>query len=991
MTSKRIEAFAGYRNRLLDEALLWSTVAAVPGVALSLARAASVGWKPVMGLHLVILGVLCAVWLGRARLAYSIRVGTLLTMIAGTLFAGLAQFGPAAGGQSFAIVFAFTSMLFLSVRTALILVVANAVVMIVLGYAATRYWLPFAFDYQAYAHHPTTWVSLTWTLTSYGTIMAYIVWRMVEELQARRQVAERLLEENRSQVDEVRLTRQRLSATLENAPYVAVQWYDRDGRVRYWNHASELIYGWTAAEVAGRTFGELLAGKHEAGDFAAALACLDDSGRATGPREFAVRHRDGSPRIVSSTLFTIPDGEESLFVCMSVDVTARHQLEKDMRESESRFRNLFESSPDPVWIIDNYRFVECNQAAVNKLGYADREAVLHLHPAQISPERQPDGEASLEKAERMMDNALERGGNRFEWLHTRADGGTFFAEVTLSAFELQGRRCLYCVWRDITGRKQAAAQLAASEVRFRQLFAVAPVPLCYVGRDGRLIEINERFTRTFGYTLDDVPNLDAWWLRAHPDADYRRRVLQTWKAALARAARQGRDIEPMEYEVASKDGRVRTMLISGITVGDDFLATFFDLTERKEAERAILASKEAAEAASRAKSNFLSSMSHELRTPLNSIIGFAQMLDMGVPGPLAPTQKEAVGHILGGGRHLLGLINEILDLARIEAGKLDLAIETVPLKPLMAEIVAYSISAAAPRRIEIGANCQFCSACLAVRADRSRMKQVLLNLLNNAVKYNREDGLVTITCRQVNEAVRIAVTDTGPGIEPAQQARLFEPFQRLGAENSAVEGTGIGLVISKKFTEAMGGRIGFESEVGVGSRFWLDLPVADSDPVHGPAPETAATQPAEPVDDLARGRVLYIEDNPANVTLMKALFRQLPGVELGVAGSAEAGLEVARLDLPDLVLLDINLPGISGLEALRRLQADPLTAAIPAIAVSASAMPRDVEAGLAAGFHAYFTKPFDVAAVLAVIRAILSPDGRLPGAASEPPAISPER
>ncbi|MFA6310193.1 MAG: PAS domain S-box protein [Sterolibacterium sp.] len=625
----------------------------------------------------------------------------------------------------------------------------------------------------------------------------------------------------------------RLTATLEQTPNVAVQWYDRDGRVLYWNCASERIFGWTAAEATGRTLDRLFYTEEQARDYLSLLRHIEKSGEAVGPAEDIARHRDGSPRIVSSTVFTIPGDTAPIFVCMDIDVTESRQLD---------------------------------------------------------------------------------------------------------------------------------ARLAASEVRFRHLFAAAPVPLCFVNQDGEITDINARFTEVFGYTHEDVPTLNAWWQLAYPDPAYRSWVTDTWNRASAGADEKG----SIEYKVSCKDGTVHTMLISRANLGTDFLASFFDITERKSTEQAVLAAKEAAEQANRAKSEFLASMSHELRTPLNAIIGFAQMLDMGLLEPLEPSQKEAVDQILGGGRHLLGLIDEVLDLARIEAGKLDIAIAAMALDPAIEEALELSMPLAAARHITLR---HACPAGVSIRADAARVRQILLNLLSNAVKYNREGGDVSVACRTDGAIVRITVVDTGPGISEKQRRQLFQPFERLGAERTATEGTGIGLVICKRLAEAMAGRIGVDSEVGVGSRFWLELPL-DHSPSHAPAELLAPSAEANVEADI-RGRVIYVEDSEVNLTLMRHLFRRLPGVDFVTARDAESGLAMVRESRPDLLLMDINLPGMSGMEALRILRSAPGTAAIPVIAISAAASPGEVRAGLDAGFLAYLTKPFDVAALLSQVRAIL--------------------
>jgi signal transduction histidine kinase/ActR/RegA family two-component response regulator len=371
---------------------------------------------------------------------------------------------------------------------------------------------------------------------------------------------------------------------------------------------------------------------------------------------------------------------------------------------------------------------------------------------------------------------------------------------------------------------------------------------------------------------------------------------------------------------------------------------------------------EEARAANQAKSAFLSSMSHELRTPLNAILGFAQILSSNAM-PTTPEQKlEFSNHILKSGRHLLTLINEILDLAKVEAGALTLSMEAVGLAEVLAECRTMIEPLAGTRGIRV----LFPDGCLAVqlRADRTRLKQVLLNLLSNAVKYNREGGAVVLDCVEAGpRRLRLSVRDTGMGLESGQVAALFQPFNRLGQEGGTQEGTGIGLVVTRRLVELMGGEIGVTSSPGVGSVFWIELGTEGAPPAVPAAPvaPVAPLSTAAEADSGAEPRlVLYIEDNPANLKLVQEIVRFRPDLRLLSAPDGPAGLALARSRHPEVILMDLNLPGMSGFEVLAALRRDPATAAIPAIALTANAMPRDVERGLAAGFDRYLTKPIDI-------------------------------
>jgi signal transduction histidine kinase/ActR/RegA family two-component response regulator len=369
---------------------------------------------------------------------------------------------------------------------------------------------------------------------------------------------------------------------------------------------------------------------------------------------------------------------------------------------------------------------------------------------------------------------------------------------------------------------------------------------------------------------------------------------------------------------------------------------------------------EEARNANQAKSAFLSSMSHELRTPLNAILGFAQILVADNMPTTLDQKKEFAGHILKSGRHLLTLINEILDLAKVEAGALSLSMEPV----LLAEVLGECQGMVAPLAAARGIRVLFPEApTVRVQADRTRLKQVLLNLLSNAVKYNRDGGAVVVDCTQPAPLrLRLSVQDTGMGLSPEQVAGLFQPFNRLGQEGGTQEGTGIGLVVTRRLVELMGGEIGVTSSPGVGSVFWIELACADADGAVPDAPP-AARAAAAVADGEAPAQphtVLYIEDNPANLKLVQEIVRFRTDLRLVSAPDGHFGLSLARSQKPDVILMDLNLPGLSGFEVLAQLRREPETARIPAIAVSANAMRADIERALAAGFARYLTKPIDI-------------------------------
>ena len=436
-----------------------------------------------------------------------------------------------------------------------------------------------------------------------------------------------------------------------------------------------------------------------------------------------------------------------------------------------------------------------------------------------------------------------------------------------------------------------------------------------------------------------------------------------FEALAFKASRGIEDIYELTY--ICKDGSRFPAIVSITALRDDYgdiigyLLIGTDNSARNRAELALKKAMAMAEKANQAKSDFLSSMSHELRTPLGAILGFAQLIESGTPQPTV-SQKRSVDQILQSGWYLLDLINEILDLALIESGKLSLSLEPISLAEVMHECQDMIVPQAQKREITVAFSTF--DVPYFVKADRTRVKQVLINLLSNAIKYNKVGGKVEVTTCESNTAGRISirVADTGYGLSAEQLSQLFQPFNRLGQEGNAEEGTGIGLVMTKRLVELMGGVIAVESMVGEGSVFSIELNLADKiEPVSEAVKEEAVSH--MPVADGARVRtVLYVEDNPANLMLVEDLLSRRADIRLLTARDGIKGVEIARASCPDVILMDINLPGISGIAALKILADDPHTSHIPVVAVSANAMPRDIEKGLDAGFFRYLTKPIRV-------------------------------
>lgn len=525
---------------------------------------------------------------------------------------------------------------------------------------------------------------------------------------------------------------------------------------------------------------------------------------------------------------------------------------------------------------------------------------------------------------------------------------------------------------DITERKKAEALLAEKEAQLRLALDQMLDGIYMIDRDGRYIVFNDRYR-----DLLDVP--DDLIRVGGPVEDVVRFLAQRGDYGpvdpgifVEKRMEMFRSREPHEIELNSPIGTLEFR--QSPTAGGGTVVVCHDATERRRFETELARVRDQALKANRAKSEFLSSMSHELRTPPNAILGFAQLLEMSRKEPLSDKQKEYVERIMAGGRHLLELINEVLDLAKIEAGKIDLAIEDLVTRTFLDDCLSLVHSMAEKRRITLVD--RSARVLPALRADVTRARQVLLNLLSNAVKYNHEGGSVFLDC-EVSETglLRLSVTDTGPGIPKQRQGEIFQPFNRLGAEATEIEGTGIGLTITRRLMEQMEGAIGFSSEPGRGSTFWLEFPLA----ALSAAVADAAGRPprAAPSDDAAAlaavetsRTVLYVEDNPANLRLMEELVAEIPDFRMIAARTAETGVALAVEHRPDVVLMDINLPGMDGMAALQRLRELDATRHIPVIALSANAMPETIRRGIDSGFHRYLTKPVDVGELLIALREV---------------------
>ena len=701
--------------------------------------------------------------------------------------------------------------------------------------------------------------------------------------------------------------------------------------------------------------------------------------------ECRIRRHDGEVRWIWMTGQHKQDtvGQTSRMAGIIQDITERKQAEEALLKAGALQNAIFNSANFSSIATDAKGVIQIfNVGAERMLGYAAADVMNKITPADISDPQEviaraqalsieletpiaPGFEALVFKASRGIEDI-------YELTYIRKDGSRFPAVVSVTALrDAQDAIIGYLlIGTDNTARKQIEAeqQLLDQRLRDQQFYTRSLIEsnidaLMATDPSGIITDVNKQMEALTGCTRDELIGAPFKNYFTEPERA---------EAAIKRVLHE-KKLTNYELTARARDGQETVVSYNATTFYDrdqklqGVVATARDVTERKRLDQLLQESnvelgraKLVAEKANLAKSDFLSSMSHELRSPLNAILGFAQLLDLSSTQPPTHRQKANIDQILQAGWYLLELINEILDLALIESGKLSLSLEPISLPEVLHDCQAMIDPQAQKSGIQMSFP-EFDNPYF-VKADRTRIKQVIINLLSNAIKYNRAHGSVEVTCYpSTAQRIRIRVQDTGEGLSPEKLAQLFQPFNRLGQEASAEEGTGIGLVVSKRLVELMEGEIGVESIVGVGSVFWIELNLAAAVPFAIDSDD----EPLMPIPALIHQQtglrtLLYVEDNRANMQLVEQIITCRPDLRLLGAEDGTRGIALARTHQPKVILMDINLPGISGIQALKILREDPITARIPVLAISANAMPRDIEKGLKAGFFRYLTKPIKI-------------------------------
>ena len=773
---------------------------------------------------------------------------------------------------------------------------------------------------------------------------------------------------------------------------------DAQGVIQIFNVGAERMLGYLAAEVVDRITPADISDPQEVITRAKTLTAELDTPISPGFEalvfkasrgiediyELTYIRKDGSrfPAVVSITALRDADGTIIGYLLIGTDNTARKQAEEALARAGTLQTAIFNSANFSSIATDAQGVIQIfNVGAERMLGYTAAEVVDRITPAAISDPQEvieraqslsleldasisPGFEALVFKASRGIEDI-------YELTYIRKDGSRFPAMVSVTALrDVQDAIIGYLlIGTDNTARKRVEEEQALLDqsLRDQQFYTRSLIEsnidaLMTTDPRGIISDVNQQMEALTGCTRDE--------LIGAPFKDYFTDQKRA-EAGIKRVLREGK-VTNYELTVLARDGKETVVSYNATTFYDrgrnlkGVFAAARDVTDRKEFEHKLQennieleSAKAAAEKANLAKSEFLSSMSHELRTPLNGVLGFAQLMESATPAP-SPSQQRSIQQILKGGWYLLRLINEILDLAMIESGKVTVSPEPMCLAEVLHDCRVLVGPQAAIGKVELIMQ-EFTQPCY-IHADLTRVKQVVINLLSNAIKYNRPGGSVTVSCGLHGEkSVRMYVKDTGAGLSHDQLSQLFQPFNRLGQENGIEEGTGIGLVVTKQLVELMGGQIGVSSTCGVGTEFWVEFPASNGPELAAATEKALLRRLAATPDGQGKQRtLLYVEDNPANLVLVEQLIARRDDLKLLTAIDAHLGLVLARACQPDLILMDINLPGLSGFGALKILQNDPATAHIPVIALSANAVPRDIAKGIEAGFFRYLTKPIKI-------------------------------
>jgi len=685
-----------------------------------------------------------------------------------------------------------------------------------------------------------------------------------------------------------------------------------------------------------------------------------------GINDFITRQRKfvtlkGNIKTAEIAAYTTEFNEKPAIQIMISDVTERQVFIEKLKESELKYRTIFEKLNDAVLLIKDGYFVDCNESAVSIYGFTKKEELLGLHPGNLSPEKQPDGRKSLDKANEMIFKALTEGFNRFDWQHKRPDGSLFWMDVTLTSITMDGEQYVHVIGRDITDLKRMYEQLEENKNYLYSIIKRLPIPILVYSDTDEITFINNSFSEVLQFNKEDIPDTESWWILTIKDSRKRNELKENWEKAVSKMKRDN-DVVEQQWVIHTKDNKEKTCEFFAIRIKGEILVVINDISEVVLLNHELLAAKEKAQESNRLKSAFLANLSHELRTPMNGILGFSQLL---VADDLSDEERlNYVEIIRQSGNRLLSMINDIINISKIDANQIEIYTESVPLLPIISEIVEFYKFEAKAKNIDFLFESVNLSKDIYVHTDESKLKQIFANIIGNAIKYTPE-GEVVVSTNVYKDYIEIIVTDTGYGIKEEKQQQIFDRFVRLEETSDKTDGTGLGLAISRAYAKRLGIKIFVKSKFGVGSEFIIQIPMESDKPKVISKSETIKDVGDYDIPDLTGKNILIAEDEELNYMILK-LYIENTNANIYRAENGKKAVEIVAKNRIDFVFMDIKMPVMDGMEAMKIIKkAFP---SIPVVAQTAYTFSEDKDKALAQGFNDYLSKPLAKKTVIEILR-----------------------
>jgi len=647
------------------------------------------------------------------------------------------------------------------------------------------------------------------------------------------------------------------------------------------------------------------------------------------------------------------------------DITVQHNFTTKLKDSENRYRALFEKLNDAVLIIKDGVFVDCNDASLEVFGFANKEGLINKRPQDLSPEKQFDGQYSDEKANNMIQLAIETGFNNFEWQHKRQDGSIFWMDVTLSSIVISDEIYIHVIGRDITGIKKIYHELEKSQDYLYKIIKNLPIPIIIYSKQNVINFLNESAINEFGYHQDSIPYVNDWWKMTIPDSKKRGEIKENWDKAVE-IITETSNVVKQQWVIKDTEGNDRNCEFFAIKIDEEVLVVINDISNVVSLNHELIDAKETAQESNKLKSAFLANLSHELRTPMNGILGFSQLL---AANDLDDEERLSyVDVIQKSGNRLLNMINDILNISKIDANQIEYVKEEVNLFPIISELVEFHRLEAESKNLKFFFESEALSPEIKINTDEAKLKQILSNIMGNAVKYT-EKGKIIVNAEVDEDKVTIIVSDTGYGMKPEKIGRIFDRFIRLEETHAKSEGTGLGLAITEAYAKPLGIDISVESQYGEGSTFTISIPLSQKLKKVVKEDNFSDIERKKKFPDFSDKTILIAEDEELNYMILK-LYIEETKAQITHAVNGEEAVELMRKNKYDFIFMDIKMPVMDGMEAMKIIKSEfPDT---PIVAQTAYTFSEDSNKALAAGFDDYLSKPLHKTIVIDTLKKFLT-------------------